>query len=474
MLIKKNRLNTTLSPKGLVILFLSFTIIFSAILLNSSFTDVSRTPDLQKRASNLAPAKDIVDYVNNLNLQPLSYRIYTDQAGNVYARNEADFTIEYNSTDADYVFSSVCSKGGTVLVSKGIYYGTSLYLTNPAVRLIGEGEGSVLLFTEGISVTNTSESYHLEISNLQLIGTGYQNIGLTLNGASRIVSFNLIIQNYYAGVYILSAPNAATIFNNFYSLISHNNNVGVYIRRNPGDDVLAHNTFFGGSIVTNHQYGVLIEGLVTNDVFQGVEIENNYLAQVKLHTLDPGMVPEGETFTECYLEPHRENPTAPFIEFSSDPSTNIMPWGNIFRENKFACVGDSTLTLPKDTIFIHNYITGGPVTFTIVAAEPGCNVDGNINPTEAVNVVYVGTGNTGRIMQISGVTLTSSSSWIDLGTTFPSGPVISVSVTGNDQVIDAWAYQIEPSRFYLVMIYSNGEEVTTPVYVTWIATLNFI
>ena len=206
-------------------------------------------------------------------------------------------------------------------------------------------------------------------------------------------------------------------------------------------DVLAHNTFFGGSIVTNQQYGVLIEGLVTNDVFDGVEIENNYLAQVKLHTLDPGMVPEGETFTECYLESHRENPTATFIEFSSEISTNIMPWGNIFRENKFACVGDSTLTLPKDTIFIHNYITGDPVTFTIIAAEPGCNVDGNINPTDVVKIVYVGTGNTGRIMQISGVTLARAVLERYSGTTFPVGPIISVSVTGNDQVIDAWAYQ---------------------------------
>ena len=390
----------------MVILFLSFCVISSAILLNSSLTDVLRLPDYQSRANSLATADDISQYINNINLQPLSYIIHTDQEGNIYAKNMADSTIEYNSTNADYVFSSVCSKGGTILVSKGVYYGTSLHLANPAVRLIGEGEGSILMFTEGITVTNTAESYHLEISNLQLIGTGYQNNGLTINGASRIVSYNLIIQNYYAGVYILSAPNAATIFNNFYSLISHNNNIGVYIRRNPGDDVLAHNTFFAGSIVTNQQYGVLIEGLVSNDVFEGVEIENNYLAQVKLHTLDLGMVPEGEVFTECYLEPSFENPTAPFIEFSSDTTTSIMPWGNIFRENKFACVGDSTLILPKDTIFIHNYITGYPVTFTIIAAEPGCTVDGNINPTDVVNVVYVGTGNTGRIMQISGATLT--------------------------------------------------------------------
>jgi hypothetical protein len=404
--------------------------------------------------------------------QPYSYLIYTN-GDKYYAKNGTDGTVSFNSTDASYVISSACAQGeGIVLVKKGIYIGTSLNLSYPNVRLIGEGQGTILQFTEGITVSNTTESYHQEVSNLQLVGSGYANNGLTLSTASRFVSYNLIVQNYNAGVYIKSSPSGATIFNNFYSLMSHDNNIGVYVKRDPGGDTVAHNSFYGGSIVTNLQWGVVIMGSASNEIFEGVEIENNCHGQVRLSTLTPGLVPEGNTFSKCYFEPWPINTSAPFIEFTTELSPDTKPWGNIFKENKFAVCGDTTLTLPTNTIFTNNYISGAHATFTIIATASGCQVEGNINPTGEVKVNYVGTGNTGRIMQYSHTDLVASSSWVDFGATFPKGPVVYVSVTGNGMVIDAWAYQIEKTRFYLVMFYSNGTEVTTPQYVMWTATLN--
>jgi len=405
--------------------------------------------------------------------QPYSYLIYTDAANNYYAKNGTDGTVAFNSTDASYVFSSVCSQGeGIVFVKKGTYNGTSLNILSPNVRLIGEGLGTILQFTEGITVSNTSESFHQEVSNLQLIGTGYQSNGLTLTSTSRFVSYNLIIQNYNVGLYIQSSDTGATIFNNFYSLVSHDNNVGVYIRRDSGDCTVAHNTFYGGSIVANLQWGIVILGSVSNEIFEGTEIENNCNGQVWLSTINPGLVPEGNTFSKCYFEPSLSNTTATLIEFTTELSAETKPWGNIFKENKFALCGNTTLTLPTNTVFKNNYISGAPVTFTIIATAVGCQVDGNISPSGVVKVNYVGTANTGRIMQYSNSNLVASSSWVEFGDTFPSNPVIHVSVTGNGQVIDAWAYQIETTRFYLVMFYSNGTEVTTPQYVMWTATLN--
>ena len=404
--------------------------------------------------------------------QPYSYLIYKSE-NSYYAKNGTDGSIAFNSTDASYVFSSACAEGdGIVFVKNGTYIGTSLNLSYRNIRLIGEGLGTILQFTHGITVANTIESYHQEISNLQLIGTGYANNGLTLSSTSRFVSYNLAIQNYNAGVYIKSSASGATIFNNFYSLMSHDNNIGVHIKRNPGDNTVAHNTFYGGSIVTNLQWGVLIEGSASNEIFEGAEIENNCNGQVQLITTNPGLVPEGNTFSKCYFEPWLLNTTAPFIEFRTELSPETKPWGNIFRDNKFAVCGDTTLTLPTSTIFTNNYFSGAPATLTIIATEQGCEVSGNINPAGVVKINYVGTGNTGRIMQISKTTLTTSSSWIDFGVTFPQGPVVHVSVTGNGRVIDAWAYQIETTRFYVVMFYSNGAEVKTPQYVMWTATLN--
>ena len=405
--------------------------------------------------------------------QPYSYLIYTDSANNYYAKNGTDGTIAFNSTDASDVFSSVCAQGeGIVFVKKGTYIGTSLHLSSANVRLIGEGIGTILQFTEGITISNTSESFHQEVSNLQLIGTGYANNGLTLSSASRVVSYNLIIQNYNVGVYIQSSASGATIFNNFYSLVSHDNNIGVYIRRDPGDNTVAHNTFYGGSIVTNLQWGVVIMGSVSHEIFEGVEIENNCNGQVWLGTINPGLVPEGNIFSKCYFEPTEMNTTTPFIEFTTESSPDIKPWGNIFKENKFAVIGETNLTLPTNTVFTNNYIHGAPVTFTIIASAAGCQVDGNIIPSGTVKVNYVGTANTGRIMQYSNSAVVASSSWIEFGDTFPSAPIVHVSVTGNGQVIDSWAYQIETTKFHLIMFYSNGTEVTTPQNVIWTATLN--
>ncbi len=274
------------------------------------------------------------------------------------------------------------------------------------------------------------------------------------------------------GLSIQSSDSGATIFNNFYSLISHDNNVGVYIRRDSGDCTVAHNTFYGGSIVANLQWGIVIKGSVSNEIFEGTEIENNCNGQVWLGTINPGLVPEGNTFSKCYFEPALSNITATLIDFTTQLSEETKPWGNIFKENKFAICGDTTLTLPTDTIFKDNYISGAPVTFTINATTVGCQVDGNISPSGSVKVNYIGTANTGRIMQYSNSNLVASSNWVEFGDTFPSNPIVQVSVTGNGQVIDAWAYQIETTRFYLVMFYSNGNEVTTPQYVTWTATLN--
>jgi hypothetical protein len=274
------------------------------------------------------------------------------------------------------------------------------------------------------------------------------------------------------GLYIQSSATGATIFNNFYSLVSHDNNIGVNIRRDPGDHTVAHNTFYGGSIVANLQWGVVITGSVSHEIFEGVEIENNCNGQVWLSTINPGLVPEGNTFSKCYFEPSLNNKTATLIEFTTELSPETKPWGNIFKENKFALCGDTTLTLPTNTIFKDNYISGAPVTFTIIATAVGCEVDGNYSPSGSVKVNYIGTANTGRIMQYSNSNLVASSSWVEFGDTFPSNPIVHVSVTGNGQVIDAWAYQIETTRFYIVMLYNNGTEVTTPQYVTWTATLN--
>jgi hypothetical protein len=266
--------------------------------------------------------------------QPYSYLIYTDGNCNYYAKNGTDGSIAFNSTDASYVFSSACAQGeGIVFVKKGTYIGTSLHLSSPNVRLIGEGLGTILQFTEGITVSNTSESFHQEVSNLQLIGTGYANYGLTLSAASRVVSYNLIIQNYNVGVYIKSSATGATIFNNFYSLVSHDNNIGVSIRRDSGDCTVAHNTFYGGSIVANLQWGVVISGSVSHEIFEGSEIENNCYGQVWLRTINPGLVPEGNIFSKCYFEPSLYNITANLIEFTTELSAETKPWGNIFKEN---------------------------------------------------------------------------------------------------------------------------------------------
>ena len=97
---------------------------------------------------------------------------------------------------------------------------------------------------------------------MQLIGTGYANNGLTLSAASRFVSYNLIIQNYNVGVYIqILSLRSDHISTTSTALMSHDNNIGVYIRRDSGDCTVAHNTFYGGSIVTNLQWGVVIEVL---------------------------------------------------------------------------------------------------------------------------------------------------------------------------------------------------------------------
>ncbi len=466
-----------LSFKRFIILFavcfLSFDILVNAqreILLSEPHYNLAAEPIAQGIAVN-----DIIsnDTIENNPQQPYSYLIYTDAASNYYAKNGTDGTVAFNSTDASYVFSAVCSQGeGIVFVKKGTYIGTSLNISSPNVRLIGEGLGTILQFTEGITVSNTSESFHQEVSNLQLIGTGYANNGLTLSSASRFVSYNLIIQNYNVGLYIQSSDSGATIFNNFYSLVSHDNNVGVYIRRDSGDCTVAHNTFYGGSIVANLQWGIVILGSVSNEIFEGTEIENNCNGQVWLCTINPGLVPEGNTFSKCYFEPSPNNITATLIIFTTELSAETKPWGNIFKENKFAIVVDTALTLPTYTVFTNNYITGASVTFTIIATAIGCEVDGNISPSGAVKVNYVGTANTGRIMQYSNSNLVASSSWVEFGNTFPSNPIVQVSVTGNGQVINAWAYQIETTRFYLAMVYRNGTEVTTPQYVMWTATLN--
>lgn len=230
-------------------------------------------------------------------------------------------------------------------------------------------------------------------------------------------------------------PYSATIFNNFYTLLSYDNNYGVYIERNPDDNTVAHNTFYGGSIVSNQKWGVVIMGSASHEIFEGVEIENNCNGQVWLNTLTGGLVPEGNMFSKCYFEPRLSNATAPFIEFTTELSPGTEPWGNIFTGNKFAVVEDTPLTPPSNTVFTSNYISGAPVTFTITATAVGCHVEGNVNPTGVVTVNYVGTGNTGRIMQFSNNIMVASSSWVNFGATFPSKPVVQVSVTDTGKVI---------------------------------------
>ena len=405
--------------------------------------------------------------------QPYSYLIYTDKDGNYCAKNGTDGNISFKSTDASYVISQACAQGeGIVLIKRGTYAGKALNLSHLNVRLVGEGQGTVLEFTEGITISNTSESFHQEISNLKLLGTGYNSNGLTLSATSRFVSYNLVVQNYDIGVNIQSSTLGATIFNNFYSLISYDNNIGVYIKREINENTVAHNTFYAGSIVSNQKWGVVIRGSASNEIFEGVEIENNNYGQVQLITPASGAVPEGNTFSKCYFEPELSNATSPFVEFKSEFSPDTEPRGSIFIENKFAVVGDTNLTLPPSTVFVNNYITGAPVYFTINAAAPGCQVEGNINPMNVVRVNYVGTGNTGRIMQYSKTNLASSGSWINFGATFPAKPVVHLSVEQKSVIIYAWPHQVETTRFYLSMFYSNGTEVTTPQSVMWTATLN--
>ena len=405
--------------------------------------------------------------------QPYSHLIYSDGAGNYYAKNGTDGTVSFKSTDASYVISQACLQGeGVVFIKRGTYTGKVLSLTNQNIRLVGEGQGTVLEFTEGITVSNSQESFHIEISNLKLLGTGYNSNGLTLSGVSRFVSYNLVIQNYDTGINIKSSEAGATIFNNFYSLISYDNNVGVSIERDIYHNTVAHNTFYGGSIVTNQKWGVIIRGSASNEIFEGAEIENNKYGQVQLITSASGCVPEGNTFSKCYFEPDLTNATAPFVEFKTEASPETEPRGTIFIENKFAVVGNTTLTLPASSVFVNNYISGAPVTFIIDATAPDCQVQGNINPMGVVKVDYLGTGNTGRIMQYSKTNLATSGSWIDFNVTFPTKPVVHVSVEKNNVAIIAWPYAVENTRFYLLMFYDNGTEVTTQQSILWTATLN--
>jgi hypothetical protein len=406
--------------------------------------------------------------------QPYSYLIYSDGASNYYAKNGTDGTISFKSTNATYVIQSAINQEGTIAIKTGTYFGTSLSLSDLNVRLIGEGQNTILHFTDGITISNTEPTHKQEISNLALFGSGYTKEGLTLNSAQRFISYNLFIQKYSTGVYITSTV-GATIFNNFYSLMSYDNFCGVHIKRNGGgDDTVAHNTFYGGRIVTNLKWGVVIEGSASHEVFDGVEIENNMYGQVLFNTLAAGggLVPEGNQFVRCYFEPEPSNNTSPFIKFTTQLGPGTEAWGNSFTNNKFAIVGTTSLTLGSHTIFSDNYITGASVTFTVDASATCCVVDGNINPTGTVTVKYIGTANTGRVMVLSNSILASSGSWINFTDVFPANPAVSVSVTNNGNLIFACPYQVEMTRFQLLMSYSNGTEVTTPQLVVWTATLN--
>jgi len=435
--------------------------------------------DSSQSASTLAKLTDVTSAgssngdLNNPQ-QSYSYLIYTDGTGNYYAKNGTDGTISFKSTNATYVIQSAINQEGTIAIKTGTYFGTSLSLSDLNVRLIGEGQNTILYFTDGITISNTKSSTKQEISNLALFGTGYTNEGLTLNAAQRFVSYNLFIQNYSSGVYITSSA-GATIFNNFYSLMSYDNIWGVHIKRNGGgDDTVAHNTFYGGRIVTNLKWGVVIEGSVSHEVFDGVEIENNRYGQVLFNTLAAGggLVPEGNQFVRCYFEPEASNDTSPFVKFTTELGFGTEAWGTSFTNNKFALAGTTSLTLGSHTIFSDNYITGASVTFTIDASAACCVVNGNINPTGSVTVNYIGTANTGRVMVLSNSILASSGNWISFTDVFPAKPAVSVSVTNNDNLIFAWPYQVETTRFQLLMFYSNGTEVTTPQSVVWTATLN--
>jgi hypothetical protein len=435
--------------------------------------------DSSQSASTLAKLTDTTS-ANTSNVdqnnpqQPYSYLIYTDGAGNYCAKNGTDGTISFKSTNATYVIQSAINQEGIIAIKTGTYFGTSLSLSDLNVRLIGEGQNTILHFTDGITISNTEPTHKQEISNLALLGTGYANEGLTLNAAQRFVSYNLFIQNYSTGVYITSSA-GATIFNNIYSLMSYDNNLGVHIKRNGGgDDTVAHNTFYGGRIVTNLKWGVVIEGSVSHEVFDGVEIENNMYGQVLFNTLAAGggLVPEGNQFVRCYFEPEPSNNTSPFVKFATELGAGTEAWGTSFTNNKFAIVGTTSLTLGSHTIFSDNYITGASVTFTVDASAACCVVDGNINPTGTVKVNYIGTANTGRVMVLSNSILASSGSWINFTDAFPANPSVSVSVTNNGNLLFVWPYQVETTRFQLLMFYSNGTEVTTPQSVVWTATLN--
>jgi hypothetical protein len=435
--------------------------------------------DTSQSASTLAKLTDATSAnISNVDpnnpQQPYSYLIYSDGASNYYAKNGTDGTISFKSTNATYVIQSAINQEGTIAIKTGTYFGTSLSLSDLNVRLIGEGQNTILHFTDGITISNTEPTHKQEISNLALFGSGYTKEGLTLNSAQRFISYNLFIQKYSTGVYITSTV-GATIFNNFYSLMSYDNFCGVHIKRNGGgDDTVAHNTFYGGRIVTNLKWGVVIEGSASHEVFDGVEIENNMYGQVLFNTLAAGggLVPEGNQFVRCYFEPEPSNNTSPFIKFTTQLGPGTEAWGNSFTNNKFAIVGTTSLTLGSHTIFSDNYITGARVTFTIDASAACCVVNGNINPTGTVTVNYIGTANTGRVMVLSNSILASNGNWINFTNAFPTNPAVSVSVTNNSNLLFAWPYQVETTRFQLLMFYSNGTEVTTPQSVVWTATLD--
>jgi len=230
--------------------------------------------------------------------------------------------------------------------------------------------------------------------------------------------------------------------------------MGLYRTRNQRKHRCIITLFTPGSIVSNQKWGVVIRGSASNEIFEGVEIENNNYGQVQLITPASGAVPEGNTFSKCYFEPELNNATSPFVEFKSEFSSDYWAKRKHFYWKQFAVVGDTYLTLPPSTVFENNYITGAPVYFTINAAAPGCQVEGNINAHERCKSQYVGTGNTGRIMQYSNTNLASSGSWINFSATFPAKPVVHPI---------SWTKK----RYHLCLAKSSRDYSVLSSYVLW-------
>jgi hypothetical protein len=211
------------------------------------------------------------------NVASASYIVYTDGT-NFYMRNGTTGLIDYSSTNASTVLAFALgnsSSGSELYVRNGLYSlsGTSYgLLINKPITLAGEGNGTEFYTTSAINLilVNSSNANSASLENFFVSGWGSNSpiAGISLNATSDINLYNLLIQQFNAGVGL--QINSSTV-SNYYGLTFSNNLIGVQTNGAGG-----RNAFYGGNIYSNVASSKLIdiEGMDTLQTF-GVDLEGS-------------------------------------------------------------------------------------------------------------------------------------------------------------------------------------------------------